>query len=147
MRKATQFTLRIHDRPGIFAEIASRLWNRAASIRAFSADVKGREGILRLVVDKVPMARKAFEESDLKAREEEVIVLPLPNRSESWALVEAKLAKSNIKILYGYTGSGAKRAQTSTYLGVSDVRKALKILRQETLKPIAKSATQQKPLP
>lgn len=93
MRKATQFTLRIHDRPGIFAEIASRLWNKTASIRAFSADVKGREGILRLVVDKVPMPRKAFEESALKAREEEVIVLPLPNKPESWALVEAFAGK------------------------------------------------------
>jgi hypothetical protein len=131
MRKVTQFTLQIHDGPGVCAEIASRLWNKAASIRAFSADVKGREGRLRLVVDKVPMARKAFEESALKAREEEVIVLPLPNRLESWALVAAKLAKSNIKILYGYTGPGAKKAQTNTYLGVSDVRKALKILRKK----------------
>jgi len=141
MRKVTQFTLRIHDRAGIFAEIASALWINSASIQAFSADVKGRMGTLRMVVDKAPLARKAFKESALKAREEEVIVLTLPNKPGSLAIVAAKLAKANVKILYGYTGPAENRRETNTYLGVSDVRKALKILRQKTLKPTAKAAT------
>jgi hypothetical protein len=141
MRKATQFTLRIHDRPGLLADIASALWDKSASIQAFSADVEGRKGILHLVVDKVPVARKALDEIGLKAREEEVIVLTLPNKPGSLALVAAKLVKSKVKILYGYTGPGDKRGETNTYLGVSDVRKALKILRHKMLKPIAQSAT------
>lgn len=129
MRKARQFTLRINDRPGLLAEIASALWEKAANIQAFVADVHGREGVLHLVVEKVSVARRTFVEHGWDAAEEEVIVLSLPNKPGSLALLAAKLAKAGVNIRYAYTGPGETRGETNTYLGVSNLTKALKAIR------------------
>jgi hypothetical protein len=129
MRKAKQFTLRINGRAGLLAEITSALWERGVNILAFASEVHGREGTLHLVVDKIPLARRTFAENGWNATEEDVIVLALPNKPGSLALLAAKLAKAGVNIEYVYTGPGETSGETYAYFGVSDVPRALKVLR------------------
>jgi hypothetical protein len=138
---ATQFTIRVDDRPDLLGRIASALWEKSASIQAFCADVEGRRGILHLIVDKVPVARKVFEATGLRAREEQVIVLTSRNWTGTLATVAAMLAKSGVTTFYGYTGPGKKRSEVNTYVRVSQVRTATKILREGIPKRSAKGKT------
>jgi hypothetical protein len=129
MRKAKQFTLRINGRGGLLAQITTALWEKGVNILAFASDVHGREGMLHLVVDNMPLAKKIFAENGWDAIEEEVIMLSLPNKPGSLALLASKLTKARMKVEYIYTGPGETSGETYAYLGVSDLARALEILR------------------
>jgi hypothetical protein len=85
--------------------------------------------MLHLVVDNMPLAKKIFAENGWDAIEEEVIMLSLPNRPGSLALLASKLTKARMKIEYIYTGPGETSGETYAYLGVSNLARALEILR------------------
>jgi hypothetical protein len=129
MRKVKQFTLRINGRGDLLAEITTALWEKGVNILAFASDVQGREGLLHLVADTIPLARKIFAENGWDATEVEVVIVSLPNKPGSLALLASKLTKAGVKIEYVYTGPGETRGETCAYLGVSDLARALEILR------------------
>ena len=70
MRQVKQFTLRIADRPGLLAEIASALWQQGVHIEAFSAELHGGQETFRLMVDRAAVAKKTFIENGWEVGEE-----------------------------------------------------------------------------
>ena len=66
------FALRIADRPGLPAAIASALWQRGVNIETFTAELHRGQGTFRLVVDKVAVAKETFMENRWEATEENV---------------------------------------------------------------------------
>lgn len=66
----TQFTLRVSKVPGLPSQIAAALWQKGVRIRAFSAELHGRQEIIRLTVDKAALAKRTFVENGWTAREE-----------------------------------------------------------------------------
>jgi hypothetical protein len=71
MRQVKQFTLRIADRPGLPAEIASALWREGVHIQAFSAQLHTGKETIHLVVDKASIAKKTFMKNGWEAAEDE----------------------------------------------------------------------------
>ena len=70
MRQVKQFVLRIADRPGLLAEIASALWQQGVHIQTFSAELHTGKETFHLVVDKAAVAKKTFIENDWEVAEE-----------------------------------------------------------------------------
>ena len=66
------FALRIADRPGLPAAIASALWQRGVTIETFTAELHRGQGTFHLVVDKVAVAKETFMENRWEATEENV---------------------------------------------------------------------------
>ncbi len=71
MRQVKQFALRIADRPGLPAEIASALWQEGIHIQAFSAELHTGKETFHLIVDKAAVAKKTFMENGWEAAEED----------------------------------------------------------------------------
>lgn len=67
--RVSQFSLRIDRRPGLHSRIASALWQKGVRIHAFSAELEGKQEILRLAVDKASVAKQTFIEHGWKASE------------------------------------------------------------------------------
>ena len=70
MVRVSQFSLRIDKHPGLPSRIASALWQKGVRIHAFSAELQGKQEILRLIVDKAAVAKQTFIEHGWKASEE-----------------------------------------------------------------------------
>jgi hypothetical protein len=60
MPRAKELKVRVPDRPGALGEITAALAEKKVNLRAVNAWVEGAEGIVRMVVDKVPVAKKAL---------------------------------------------------------------------------------------
>ena len=74
------FVLRIADRPGLPAAIASALWQKGVKIKMFSAELHRGQGTFHLVVDKVAVAKETFMENGWEAAEENVPAQTLANK-------------------------------------------------------------------
>jgi hypothetical protein len=72
VQQVKQFSVKVSDRPGLLAEMASALWQKGVKIQAFSAELHEGLGTFHLVVDKVAVAKKTFVENGWKAAEEGV---------------------------------------------------------------------------
>ena len=62
--------------------------------------------------------------------ETEVLCVSLTNKSGALATVAEKLANNHINISYAYCTAGAKGGRTTGVLKIADVKKAMRILRQ-----------------
>ncbi|MBI2956058.1 MAG: ACT domain-containing protein [Acidobacteria bacterium] len=130
MRKVRQLTVRVPSRPGVLGEIASALWARGINIDALLAsDVHKSEGSLHLIVNKPDQACQVFTERGFKVRERDVLAVTLPDRPGSLAKVAKKLGKAGINIEYAYSGGAKQKGKVKAYLAVSDLRRAIKLLR------------------
>ena len=58
----------------------------------------------------------------------------LTNKSGALATVAEKLAKNHINISYAYCTAGAKGGRTTGIMKVADVKKAMKIIQQNSKK-------------
>ena len=129
VKKVKQFTIKLVNRPGLLGALTSILWRRGVNIQAFLANVHEGQGEIYLIVDKPLVARKAFAEIDWVVTEQEVIALTLPDKPGSLAAVASKLGDAGIDIKYAYSGPAKVRGIARTYLAVSDLPGALKVLR------------------
>lgn len=58
MQEVKQFVLRVADRPGLPAEIASALWQKGVHIQAFSAELHRGQETFHLAVDRAAVAKE-----------------------------------------------------------------------------------------
>jgi hypothetical protein len=129
MPRAKQLTVRVPDRPGMLGELASSLGARKANILAFTAWVEGERGSIRLVVDKLAVAKRVVAAHGWEATEEEVLEVTLAHTPGSLGRVAHKLGAAGVNIRYAYVGSAGSARKLSVYMGVSDLKAALKAAR------------------
>lgn len=129
MPKARQFTIQAGDRPGLLGEVAAAVWHKGVNIEALLAAVHQGQAVIRLVVDKPAAARRALSRSGWRVREEDVVTLVLHDRPGVLAALASRLGQAGISIEYVYTGPARMKGKIKTYLAVSDVPRALKLLR------------------
>lgn len=129
MPRAKQLTLWVPDQPGMLGEIATALGEKRINIQAVMGATEGGRGAIRMVVDKRAAAKKLFTARGWQTTEEEVLEVALGHTPGTLGKVAAKLGKAgvNIEYLYGGPGGGARKA--TAYLGVSDLKGALKAAR------------------
>ena len=126
---ATQFSVRLEDKPGALAQLCSDLAAKAVNILAIMTS-DGRDWTtVRLVVNHPAAARKIFEANGLRFTEEDVWALRLSDRPGSLGRATRKLAehKINIEYIYGSIAKGSAKAMI--VLSLSDLKRAAKFLK------------------
>ncbi|OLB87751.1 MAG: ACT domain-containing protein [Chloroflexi bacterium] len=129
MPRAKQLSLWVPDKVGMLGEVAGALGEKKVNIRAIMAATEGGRGAIRMVVDKPAAARKIFTSRGWQTTEEEVVEVTLPDSPGSLGKLASKLGKAGVNIEYIYAGSGGGARKLNAYLGVADIKAALKAAR------------------
>ena len=126
MPRAQELKIRVENRPGMLGEVAAALAAAKVDIRAVNAWVEGAEGVIRLVVDRLPAARKAIAKRGWRMEELDILAVELPDKPGALAGLAAALAAAGVDLGHVYAGAaGARKAWV--YLGVSDLGVAVKV--------------------
>lgn len=128
MAKAKELKFRVPDRPGMLGEIATALGEKKVNLRAVNAWVEGGEGVVRIVVDKPAVAKKALASRGWQAEERDVLEIELADKPGALGEAAAALGAAGVNITHVFVGTGAARKAT-IFLGVSDLAAAAKALR------------------
>jgi len=129
MPRAKQLSLWLTDRPGVLGEIAGALGEKKTNIVAIMGATEGGRGAVRMVVDKPATAKKIFAGRGWQTTEEEVLQVTLADSPGSLGRLATKLGKAGVNIEYIYAGSAGSARKLNAYIGVSDLKTALKAAR------------------
>jgi hypothetical protein len=129
MPRAKQLTISVPDRPGMLGAVGAALGAKKANILAFSAWVDGGRGAIRVVVDKTAVAKRVFAANGWETTEEEVLEVTLPHSPGSLGRLAHKLGEAGVNIRFAYAGASGSSRRVNVYLGVSDLKAALKAAR------------------
>jgi hypothetical protein len=128
MPRAKELKVKVPDRPGALGEVTSALAEKKINLRAVNAWVEGSDGIVRLIVDKTAVAKKALAARGWQVEEKEVVELELPDKPGALADKAVALGEAGVNITHVFVGPGGAR-KAIVFLGVSDVAAALKAVR------------------
>jgi hypothetical protein len=128
MPRAKELKIRAENRPGLLGEVASALAEKKVNLRAVNGWIEDGQGVIRMVVDQVPAARKALAKRGWKAEEADVLEVEVPDRPGALANVAGALGDAGVDITHVFVGTAGARKAT-VFMGVSDLKAALKALR------------------
>jgi hypothetical protein len=126
-RTERELSVICEDRPGTLSQLAKLLSSAKVNILATSCSPTGVQSAVRVIVDDVARAKKAFDQDHISYTEHEVLYVELTNLPGALAEFAGKLAAQNINITtaYGAANKGSKKAVI--IFRVSDLDKALHI--------------------
>ena len=127
MPRAKQLSLTVPDRPGMLGEIATALGAKKVNIVGLCAATQGGGGMIWMVVDKNAAAKKILAANGWNATEEEVVAVTLSDAPGSLVRYATKLGKAGVNVTFAYAGSAGSARKLTAYLGVSDIKAALKV--------------------
>lgn len=127
MPRAKQLTLRVPDQPGMLGEIATALGEKKVNIEAIAAATQGGGGMVMMVVDKPAAAKKVFAQHGWETSEEDVLEVTLSDNPGTLGRLASKLGKAGVNIRYIYVGTAGSARKVNAYVGVSDLKAAMKI--------------------
>lgn len=128
MARAKALVIRVEDRPGMLGEIASALGAKRVNLRAVHAGNEGGQGVVRVVVDKLALAKKVLAARGWQPDEEEILEVELADRPGALGEVAKLLGDARVNITYVFVSTTGGRKATA-FLGVSDMNAALRALR------------------
>ncbi|MGH7255220.1 MAG: ACT domain-containing protein [Nitrospirales bacterium] len=133
MPSTTQFVIRMQSKPGVLAKVASVLAQAGVNIKAFSAPETTGTGSLRVIVDDVERARRAFGQAKVRFREETALILSLENTPGALSQVAQHLTEAKLNVKCGYCTPSREGRRAIVVLTLSNTQKALDTLRGQAL--------------
>ncbi|MHC4536593.1 MAG: ACT domain-containing protein [Planctomycetota bacterium] len=130
----TQFSIFMVNKPGVLAQVLSEFARSKINVIAMTMMDSVEHGVMRVVFTAPEKAKEVLAKLNMPHNETEVLCITLDNKSGALATVAEKLAKSHINISYAYCTAGAKGGRTTGILKVADVKKAMKLLQQNSSK-------------
>jgi hypothetical protein len=126
---ATEFIVKVKDRPGTLATAAQALADGGVNLWGTAGMTGGGKGTLGFVVkDKdAAKARRALKKAGLRATERKAIEVRLADKPGALAKLAARLAKAKVNIASEYVLAPG-RGNVTVAFGVKDTRKAEKAL-------------------
>lgn len=123
-----QLSVTMENTPGTLARMCDAFAGKKVNILAFMSS--GREGksLVRLIVDRLPVAKRVLEVLGYAYTEEDVLGTKVPNRPGSLATVAKRLGEAGINIDYAYVGAEAGSSQALVIVSVSDIERAKKLV-------------------
>ena len=97
-----QVTIYLENKPGQLAKLCKAIGKGKINIVAISVVDTVDTGAVRLIVDDISKAKKAFKKLGLLIHIRDVLTANFPNKPGVLAEVAAKLAKSRVNIDYAY---------------------------------------------
>ena len=134
MSNVVQLSVFIANEAGRVSEVTSILGGEDINIRGFSVSDTADYGILRLIVDKPDEAAKALREAGFTVKENDVIVVDLPDHPGGLAGVLKIVSEAGVNIEYVYSLIG-----TYVVLNVMDVDRAVALLKDRPVRIVGAS--------
>ena len=125
-----QFSVFMVNKPGVLAKVLGEFAQAKINIIAMTMMDSVEHGVMRAVFAGPERARKVLSKLNMPYNETEVLCVTLANKAGALAAVAERLAKNHINISYAYCTAGAKGGRTTGVLKIADVKKAMRILRQ-----------------
>jgi len=129
MPKARQFSVRVANKPGELARLATALGQAGVNIRAYLACETKEASLIHFVVDSPAKAKRVFDRLATEYAEKDVLLLELPDRPGALGEAAERLARAGINIDYAYGSFAPGARRVSDVLVVADVAAATKALR------------------
>jgi hypothetical protein len=126
MARAKELRIRVENRRGMLGEVCSALAEKKVNIRGINAWVEGGQGVIRLVADKLPVARKVLAARGWSPEALDVLELELPDKPGALAQVSAAMGAAGIDIGHVFVGAAGGRKVT-VFMGVPDLAAAGKV--------------------
>jgi hypothetical protein len=129
MPVATEFVIRMEDRPGTLGKVSRVLSGRGVNILAFQS-FPARKGqvLAHIVLDDPTAGQKALDSEGLTYTETEVAQVKFPHRPGELSRAASRLGEANINIHYAYCGVEPGTNFPLLIFGVADAHRALTIL-------------------
>jgi len=128
---AAQFSIFMVNKPGVLAQVLGEFARAKINIIAMTMTDSVEHGVMRVVFAGPQKAKEVLSKLNMSYNETEVLCVNLTNKSGALATVVEKLAKNHINISYAYCTAGARGGRTTGVLKVADVKKAIRILKQD----------------
>ena len=138
MYVTTQFSVFMVNKPGVLAHILGEFASVKINIIAMTVMDSVEHGVLRVVFDSPEKAEEVLAKINMPYNKTDVLCVILDNHAGALAGVAERLAANHINISYAYCTAGAKGGRTTGILKVADVKKAMKVI-QENSKRLPKS--------
>ncbi len=129
-----QFSIFMVNKPGVLAQVLGEFAQAKINIIAMTMMDSVEHGVMRIVFASPKKAKEVLAKLNMPHNETEVLCVTLTNKSGALATVAEKLAKNHINISYAYCTAGAKGGRTTGVLKVADVKKAIRVLQQYSIK-------------
>ncbi|HSO08715.1 MAG TPA: ACT domain-containing protein [Desulfoprunum sp.] len=100
--RVEQIAVFLENKSGRLAEITAVLADNGINIRALSVADTADFGILRLIVDKVELAKKVLKDSGFTVGKTNVLAVEVPDRTGGLAMVLKTIEKAGINVEYMY---------------------------------------------
>ena len=100
--RVEQIAVFLENKSGRLAEITAVLADNGINIRALSVADTADFGILRLIVDKVELAKKVLKDSGFTVGKTNVLAVEVPDRTGGLAMVLKNIEKAGINVEYMY---------------------------------------------
>ena|SRR6185436_8885253 len=136
MPSTTQLVITEESKTGTLAKVASLLGGAGVNIKAFCAPEVEGHGALRVIVSDLEKAKAALKAEKVHFREETALVLSLQNEPGALSDVAAHLKEAHINITCAYLTPSREGRRAIVVLTVSDIKKALAVLKDRSLDEI-----------
>lgn len=125
MEKITEIFVVLENHPSTLGELCSHLSEHRINIEAIGVF----QDTAKLYVKNVNKAMKVLDKLDYTTEQRDVLKVDLENRPGALADVASKLGNKGINIEYCYGALSKKGNATAVILDVSDIDRALEILK------------------
>lgn len=129
MAMRPQLSVTMDNVPGTLAKMCGALGEKQVNIIAFmSVEHEGRS-LVRVIVDKVPVAKRALQAIGYQYTEEPVLATQLRNHPGALAAVATNLGDANININYVYVGAEPGSSRPLVVFSVWDHDRAKELIK------------------
>ncbi len=129
--RVEQIAVFLENKSGRLAEITRILAENDINIRALSVADTADFGILRLIVDKVDLAKEALRAGGFTVGKTDVVAVEVPDRSGGLASVLAVVNEIGLNVEYMYAFVNKSGADAVLIFRFDDMDKAIEVLQQK----------------
>jgi hypothetical protein len=129
METTKQVSVFLENKPGRLAQVLLALAREKVNVIALTIMDSHEHSVLRLVTNDVRKTAQVMDGLNAQHTESEVLIVDLRNQPGALARVCEQLALEHINIDYAYCSSGGRNGKVVGIFKVSNVEKALRLLR------------------
>lgn len=128
--KAKQINLTLPNKVGTLAKVSSAIAGAKVNINALCAWADKKKAYFCIVAERHIKAKNALTKAKIKATDEDVILVEMPNKPGEVQKVAEKIADAGIDILYAYGSAGSGRTSFCVFKTEND-RKAIEAIQSK----------------
>lgn len=126
-KKVKQLSFSMPNRAGLLSEVATAVAAAKVNIYAVCAYEQEENAYFILTTDSIAKSKKALTKLKIKTKEDEVVVVEMPNKAGELQKIVEKIADAGININYMYGTTGTGRVSVCIFK-TSDNRKAVRVI-------------------